>query len=263
VYPVCDLGVCKSGPAPVVDAGDVDAGPVDPIWGCLGNVPPPPAADKALSASFQAQFISNSTGSPLDGVTTMACENADVDCAQPLPGSSILSDADGKISMPVYQGFRGYTKITPNAKYPTLVPTVLPAIPIPNNAESLLLAVWPLMQSKDELTIYATSSGGSVPQDQYGHLVFIVFDCSHTKRAEGVSATIDTRSKDTYSFYTDNSVIPSVTLQATSKAGVVGFINLPPGPLKVTLRNADAKLYGTYDFQVRAGTLILATPVPN
>lgn len=259
--PLCLDGVCigSDASAPVLDAGD-DAPPSDPVWGCVGKHLPPPADDRSAPVAFPLRFLDETGGGGRAGVAVAACEDNDPDCAAPI--AQLSSDADGTLAVPLWSGFKGFLKIDPDAGTSALYSTYLPVIPIPDkNVQNPYIGVWPLF-GKDVFPALATTSGGDPLKAGYGHLLFIALTCNG-QRAPGMRATTDVVSGDTYGFYTDDSNLPSKTLQSTQKDGVGGFINLPSGNVVVTLRRDSGELVSAHTIFVRPDTLTIVSIDPN
>lgn len=256
----CIDNVCGTVDAGVVDASD----PVDPMWGCLGKVPPPRAEDRSAPVPYTLRLYDPVLAGPLVGLPVAACETNDLECTTPVDGAEQKTDTDGLADVMVFNGFDGYLKVAPNADFPRIYPTFLPALPVPDTSADALpirRKEWPVFE-KDQLKLIALTLGGAAPKDEYGHLFFSSTDCLHA-HAERTVVTIDVRSSDTYPFYTDESGVPSLALQATTKDGAGGFINVPSGPVVITVRKDEGQLISTRKLFIRAGTITQAFLPPS
>lgn len=264
---VCSEGVCITNATSSVDSGQ-DAAPVDPQWGCIGNMPADPPEDRAAKVDMGFRFLDGLGTAPLPGAKVDACEKDDVTCANPI-GSGI-SNAEGAVSIPVFTGFKGSFKIDEDAGAGNreLDPQYLSALPTPGITRDAgfgyasYIGVWPVFRKGDFKTIAAVSGGG-LPEDGAAHVLFIAVKCDGTRGA-GLTVSPDTRGPKTYGFYTDSNNTPSLTLPATESEGAGGYINLTPGEITFTVRRVEGgPLVGVHKIRLRPDTLTLVTFAPN
>lgn len=260
---VCSEGVCAGPSTPIVEAGDIDA-PVDPMWGCVGKMAPYPAPDRNIPVQYRLRFLLGLSVEGLPGAHVSACEDTDPDCASPVAATT--SDESGAVVIDVFNGFRGFFKIGSPDAGPPLYGQNLPAIPVPLTPETNpipgYIGVWPVFRDY-EFPAVAAASGGSAIKPGLAHMLFISLTCDQ-KRARGTTVNVDKRAPETYSFYTDDSNNPSLTLGATQSEGAGGYINLNPGLTTFTIRREEGgPPVSVHKVTLRKDELTLVTFNPN
>ncbi|HVH44678.1 MAG TPA: hypothetical protein VM925_20135 [Labilithrix sp.] len=261
----CQVGVCVVPPPVIQDSATIDVpdAPLDPTWGCLGNMPPVPFPDKSTPVHFRARFEGLLTQLPLDALPVKACTLLDLGCAQPVDGPRD-TDAEGVIDMVVHHGFRGYLDIGATEAHSDLMPSLLYALPVPNKtvAPQDPPPVWNLL-TKNEFE-FAAGSVGKTLNPSFGHLFFAAVDCQGIT-AVGATLQAETITAETFTYYTDAQGTPSITQARTSQSGNGGFLNLPVGTVTVRLSREDGELIGSHNVIIRAGsiTYMLFGPTPR
>ncbi|HVH41649.1 MAG TPA: hypothetical protein VM925_04880 [Labilithrix sp.] len=252
---VCLVGVCAE-PDPVaadeVDAAVEDSGPADPIWGCIGKVPPALAPDPSVPVTFRARYVGLISSSAMSGLTIKPCEVKDATCAG-FTGTPFLTNDNGQVDVPLHNGFRGYLEIGPSEQVPNLMPTLSYIQPVPdkNNMPEKPFT-WVLLTKSDLDFLVANSQKAVNPE--LGHIIYGTRNCQYVRppntrvRAEPIAA-------DTFAFYTDPSGLPSLTQGKTSVSGNGGFINMPPGYVTVHFSTENGDDVGAFEVLVRAGTI--------
>lgn len=129
----CRASICVAADAVTVDSGaDADAAEEDPMWGCLGNVRWP-EEEPAVAVGYAARFEGAITQQAMPGLPVRGCRVTDPDCAAPVAGPA-ATDAEGIVQLSLYSGFRGFLDIQPTEAFPSLMPSRLYALPIPDKA---------------------------------------------------------------------------------------------------------------------------------
>ncbi|HVH45668.1 MAG TPA: hypothetical protein VM925_25110 [Labilithrix sp.] len=255
---VCVAAVCVERDVPEASAPEVIPEPIDPTWGCLGRVPPPPVEERSAPVQYPLRFLNAISEQPQTGLPVVACEADDIECTKPIAGPQMTTDPEGYVTPVVWSGFTGYFQITPTEAVPVL-PSLVRAFPIPDKAVTLPPWPWSLF-TRDELSFIAASFGKTINYEE-GHVFWFSTDCSG-KPAEGTDGSVETLTPDSFKFYTDASGFPSLTQHVTSTNAVGGFLNLPVGPVVITVRREGALVSKRTVF-VRAGWLTYAVLGPN
>lgn len=256
---VCSNRTCTE-PQPALDSGAVDAPPEDPVWGCLGKVPPYPESDPTAPVSFQLGFIDVVSRRELAGLGVKACASTDRDCAAPLVGSEAQTGADGIANVAVHSGFRGFLRID-TSQAGDLVPSLLYVQPVPDKArpEGYPTEVWGLV-SKSSVVFIASSAGKEV-KPGLGHIFFHASDCSG-KPAAGVVVSVSPITASTFVYYLDSGGSPGLTQQSTAALGIGGYLNLASGTVTLTYRREDGVFIGSEEVIVRGDEITYVRPLP-
>ncbi len=235
--------------------------PLDPKWGCVGNIEWT-AADSTLPITYPMRLLRLFGDTPLQNVDIRSCAMLDLDCASPF--SSAVSDERGVAVLELFKGFDGYLLIEPTADYPDLVPSILPLVPPPADGMAL-------PDDINELEpVHLINQNEAAPvalilktelDPALGHIFGLAVDCEG-KPTAGVSLTIDTLSPKTVQYYINNS-LPSSTLGETTVTGEAGFINVPPGLITVTATSVDVGRTAKVTVLVRAGHIVYLPLSPS
>lgn len=258
---VCHQGACVVGSARAdtgtsgtdadADAAETPSGP----WGCVGSVTWP------LDSSGETYTIRNRvvdvSEKPVAGVTFVPCGKLDPECTKPA-GSAVTTGADGIFTITVPRGFDGYLKLT--APAPFLAGLVVNA-PVYASLDSVKDGAEPLhVLAKGDIDALLALVGGAV-DDTAGHLLSISLDCEG-KPAAGVSLSPSLKGPNTKGYYYEGG-LPNTDALATDATGLGGFVNVPPGNVTLTGRNALGQLYAKRTVIVKAKTVTYLTSVPS
>lgn len=254
---ICQQQVCTSvSPSEaelVVDGGGRDAREDDPVWGCLGNVPPSPTPDPSTPVGFYTRFQGILTASAMVDLPVKACLLSDENCVTPFATGA--TDAQGIAGFQLYEGFRGYLEIAPSASDPNVMPAIHFVQPVPSKAVAVSAERPPALNlvTKTEFA-YLSGSVSKEVDPEYGHLFFGAVDCQGLFAAEATLRP-DTIGANTFSYYTDSAGTPSLTQGKTTVSGNGGYINLPPGKIHVVLSRVNGQRVGEQDVIIRKGTI--------
>lgn len=255
---VCAGGECRAVTGGAGAGDGAPPAPEDPVWGCLGNVPPPPAEETVPSVTIRAAFFSLITNAYLPGLSAKACSNLDQACATPVPGTLTQTDDAGVATMQVPHGFRGYIDVVPSTD--ALVPVIRPILPVPDTSvtdETTTFAERSPMFTWFDFTALAESVGKKA-NPEYGHFFFTAVDCSGNNAANAIMlAEARALTNDTFTYYTDAAGLPSITPRQTTSSGHGGFVNVSPGSATFTLMLDDGRRVGTETVVIRPGTITI------
>jgi hypothetical protein len=264
---VCVESVCRNpDPAPPSAGGtdtDVDAAPLDPQWGCLGNVPEGPAREPDVPVRYLARFQVSPGARPLVDMPVNICGLTDTACVAPLPGSPVLTDSTGLADITLFSGFQGFLQLGAYDGGPAdLMPAVYYLLPVPDKAAPPVEARMVVLVTNSTLSLLAASVEKEI-KPELGHIFFATADCQGNPAAN-VALRADTVTASTVAFYSDSAGTPSLTQAKTSSIGAGGFINLPLGPISITVSRDTGQQVSRRNVLVKAGTVtnILLGPTP-
>ncbi|HVH45025.1 MAG TPA: hypothetical protein VM925_21880 [Labilithrix sp.] len=257
---------CDAGPCTVPDSGGNDGAVIedpitkDPIWGCLGNVPPPAVSDPNTPLEHSRRFV-GVLHAPLEGLSVKVCEEYDPACSQPVAGTPRLTDPNGKVDLTLHRGFRGFLDVASPASDP--IAALIHLVPIPDEdvAATDRTVTWPTLLTKSDLELMMASPGRPLLPD-HGHLFVRTLDCQQ-EPAERVFLRLEPISAKTVTFYLDSTGNPSITQGMTSAKGVGGAINVPAGSIAVTFSRETGEPIGEQNVIIRPGTITYVSLVPT
>jgi hypothetical protein len=247
---VCNAGVCAMAP------------PVDPVWGCLGDIPNP-VPDPTKKVTFTERMAFQEDESAATNIIVDVCDSIDIDCTSTDPNfpKGLVPDSDGNITITVIQGFNGFVRVTPTTLNYCVDSRVFigrPLVAPPSVKEVRLIkpADYDVLVEASHLQVDATR----------GTAIFDAEDCSGNPVA-GITFTCPDADSDSQVFYLINQ-FPELPPMATSTDadGFGGFINLPVGDTNAkSIRASDMKPIGESSFQVLANTIsyVLLSPTPG
>ncbi len=244
-------------PAGAACTANVCVKPVDPVWGCLGNVVEPvPDPTKKVTLSEQ---LTDTSQAPVTVATVDVCAKLDVDCTSTDPDypKGLMPDADGNVTFQVIQGFDGFMRITATGYMDSRVFVGRPIVAQPSVKSVRLLEV-------SEYSILA-GAAKQVPNPMRGTAILYAVDCSGNAAA-GVSFTSPDTDSSSQPFYLVNQ-FPTTppTATATDVDGFGGIFNMPTGSSVATsLRASDQAFIGQSSFDVLANTIsyVQISPTP-
>jgi hypothetical protein len=239
--------VCKD---EVCVAGGPD--PTEP-WSCLGQVEWPAAGTSPLR--LEVHVIDVLTSAPPEGLAVRVCAKLDVNCDSPIAAPASL-DASGAVVAQVSAGFDGYLELT--------APTITPAlffVTQPVYADTVVPGVVPVVSPAGFQSI-AAALGTTLDLTVAGHVYALASDCAQAP-ASGVRFDLDKKGVATTPFYMVNNA-PVGSASATDGAGAGGYLNVPPGFVKLTGSvSATGARVGESSLVVRAGTVSYPRLIPT
>lgn len=214
-------------------------------WSCVGNLEPYPSPtdDEAILDRTIEGFL---TGSPLPDLTVKVCERDDTTCDDAIDEQ--ITDAEGKVILTIPlidDGFTGYFDIHgENIAWLSFTSRTLTEGF--RGGEGIV--------STGELNALAALVSTTVDPER-GHMAVTVDDCPDGGDPVGVQIEVSSADGDTtFAYFEDG--LPSVEATETDASGIVGVINVPPGPVTVTTKHAeDGSTIDTYELFVRKGTV--------
>jgi len=219
----CVEGVCTRA-ADVAEAGSdatsVDAAPIDPKWGCLGNVQWPPQSSTE-KVKFRERFRRLVGSTPIVGLRVKACVSLDPECNSPVAQGD--TDAKGDIVLDLPKHFRGYLHmpVGPDA-FRDMAPTIFAVYPPPDRDVDLTKepdpAKVPIAVSIAELD-FLLAQVKSATDPNLGHIFALATDCSFAPSGGVAVKSSQADPKTVQYFYegndTPNSPARRPTLRAT------------------------------------------------
>ncbi len=182
----------------------------------------------------------NLLGGVVPGVLVAGCASLDVECATPLAGG--VSDEAGELALSFEEGFQGVIELQAEGFVPTRVYLPGPVL-VDGPFRIDLLPVTAFQGLAD--------TGGVSLRPEMGHVMLLVFDCEY-RPAAGVRFENDTGG---LGFYWAGE-IPTSRTQATDAVGWGGFVNVPPGMVRVdTVIDATDEVFAERLVVVRGGWL--------
>ena len=224
-------------------------------YGCVaeeaGN-PIVPGAGAPLDYSLRAlDFLSGRTPIRL---LVRACYRGDFSCARPVT-PHIGPDADGVVTLPLHEGFKGYLEITGDEMVPTLL--MFPAAlsdELAARMSQLNVALLP----PDALAAFAQASEIEL-DPATGVLSINTYDCSGPM-APGVRLELD--APGVPFMFVDG--LPLAFRDTTSDEGSGGFANVAPGLVIVRGFDGDtSQQVGLETVLVRARWVTVASLMPQ
>jgi hypothetical protein len=221
-------------------------------WTCLGHVQSPDPSD-----DWWRQYgtvLDNSTlmGVPLQGFRVRGCVPRD-GCLKPF--AETLSDADGNVSLDFS-----------NSPFGTTAYIEVSAPPGLNFPKHLFFEPNDLLNhsTRWDLSVYQRGSVEAVPlpDPTLGALLFFTYDCSGL-RAAGVEVTASPAKGATTAYVTPG-LEPDGSDTATLPAGIGTIINLPPGPVTLSMRRQSTQeLIGIQHVVIEADAMTIVDLFPT
>ena len=222
-------------------------------WGCLGDVKWPSAGSGTVQLSVHV--IDVLTSGPPVGLVARVCSKLDTDCASPLPAPTTI-DADGLLTAELNAGFDGYIELTG----PTITPALF-FVTQPVFVDTVVPSTIPVV-SPEGFGGIAQAIGTTLDLVNSGHVYALSSDCED-EPASGVRFDLDKEGAATTGYYMINNA-PVGTATATDSAGAGGFLNVPPGFVKITgFVSATGARVGDSSLVIRAGAVSYPRVVPT
>ena len=227
-------------------SSDADAA-LDP-WRCVGHVTYPIATNAAIVD--HASFVNPVDNRGIAGLNVEVCERSDVGCAKPL--ASAVTDENGKLDIPLYDGFSGYLQMrTAPSSMPGLMPTLFSYLPPARAGRATLVPT---------VTLANVMAVGQLIHQQvdldHGALFIVATSCDGIAMP-GVELEIAPAQTDakTARYYFSGG-LPAPEAKATNSTGLTGFVNVPPNSVSITAKlAATGQTLGVHTVVVRPGTL--------
>ncbi len=228
--------------------------PVDPVWGCLGNVEEP----MAMPGTFHNQtmlIVDALTGVSPPGLTLRICSSVDINCDSPLE-ENLTPDAGGYVHFTVMSGFLGYLE----TDAPDIMPSILPIGPVvddsPETGETIQLVRTIVVEA------IAGTAGIEIDPTK-GHVLSLLGGCDGLGHA-GVSFTHQPSDQGTPFYLIGNS--PDTMVPVSDESGQSGILNVEPSFVTIsTTREETGQFIGEKRVLIRPGHLtyagILPTPI--
>jgi hypothetical protein len=224
----------------------------DPAWSCLDTLPAAEPASEEPQVSFSMPIIESISGLPPAGLQVRACQLLDVPCSMPSTPTPVGPSEDGLVHLSLPRGFTGFLEITSEDTAPALF-FMHAALERDTQAEAL-----PLISARG-LAALAANNGAELDLQSSGLIVVRTYDCL-AKPAGGVELTND-RGGQVFVFVEG---LPRVGLTVTDVAGLGGFMNVPPGFVRVTGRHVETgEISGAESLVVRARWLSFGDLQPS
>lgn len=243
--PVHELSLADAG-SEVATESDVDAS-LDP-WRCVGHVTYPEATHAPIVD--HATIFNTVDNRGIAGLHVEVCERADVGCMAPL--SSVVTDDNGKVDVPLYDGFAGYLQMkTAPPSLPGLMPTLFSYLPPARAGMATMIPT---------VTVADIKAMGQLVQQEVdlgrGAMFILATSCDGTSmpgvEVEIVSAQTDAK---TARYYFSGG-LPAPEAKATDSSGLVTFANVPPGAVSLSAKlSATGQTLGVHSVVARAGTI--------
>jgi hypothetical protein len=234
--------------------------PVDPIWGCLGNLTEPVAdPTKTVELAIRLAFATDGSALPPDALVDV-CDKLDIGCTGVNPDfpKGLHPATDGVVVLTLREGFDGFVRITQRDIVDSRVYVGRPIVVAPKVGEVQLLRP----TEYATLAIIATK-----PVDpERGTAILLAVDCAGDA-VRGVRFECPSADENSQEFYLINQapvIPPSAT--ATDGDGFGGFFNLVPSSAVARgFRDEDDAYIGEASFQVLADTIsyVLIAPTPQ
>jgi hypothetical protein len=225
-------------------------------FSCVGSVTWP--APTSATAVVKFSMASLTSGNPVEGLAVRACPAGDVDCANPIPGASGTTDANGSVDITVptgTAGFDGYFEVTKDNELTHLVHFRKPVAA--DQSEGRILT------TISALNTLVSSVGLSLDMT-YGFLGVEAQDCVGAF-ADGISFELDPPDPHASLAYVTPQGV-SLTAGGSSAAGhgLAGFVNVTPGSYTVITRiAATGQVTGRLPVVVRAGAASAISDPPT
>ncbi|MBK8252179.1 MAG: hypothetical protein IPK82_05870 [Polyangiaceae bacterium] len=224
------------------------AKPVDPIWGCIGNVEPPVSGNMD---TLKSTFLDLITNKPPANATFKLCNKYDAPCDAPL-GTPTM-EADGSVTVTIPSELEAYLQMEGPGYYPMLA-----------FLDHDVQAENPVVYAVPDAIVGTLATNAGVEIDETKGIVLgRLANCTGAP-ASGASVAIFPSDQETR-FYTINNTVKADATK-TDSSGNSGFVNVTPGAPQLTgYVSPGGQAYGTVSTLVRAGhiTAQIVKPTPE
>ncbi|HVH42041.1 MAG TPA: hypothetical protein VM925_06845 [Labilithrix sp.] len=264
---MCVESVCMipDASAPIDTGGpepDVDSGPVDPRWACIGNVAKGPSREPNVPVHYLARFELFADAGPLVGLPVSACNNTDSLCAAPIDGTPVLTDSAGFADFNLFSGFLGFFQMGAYDGGPAdLMDHIHYVLPQPDADAGPPVEQSVVMFTSSQLTAFAAGFAKEV-KPELGHIFFTAIDCQGNPAAD-LTLKSDTVTASTFLTYSDADGTATLTQGKTSARGTGAVVNLPLGAISMTLSRETGQQLGRRNVLVQKGKVTTILLGPN
>lgn len=225
----------------------------EPAWRCLGQ-PAEPVTPSPEPRRFRAPFLVQHlvNQQPLPGVQARLCRRIDVMCQNPLT-EPLLTDAQGRVTLEVEEGFDGYAYFENTA----IIPGLYFFNPVRRDQPEAMISI-----SSAEIITLLAAQAGATQEKERGVVLLSPWDCTG-KPAAGVTLTPSGSEPGAVTFYSEGN-LPSGSATQTDAAGYGGLLNVAAGSITVTATIAKTQQrLGQVTLLARPGAISYGSIVPN
>lgn len=199
----------------------------NPRWRCER----PPAADGSANKQLSVLVRDALSLSPLTGVRAVLCQKLDLQCGTPVLDAT--TNAEGTLQITVPGNFAGYLKVESARFLPAMyfLPAALPADGV--------LQPFPLLASGIIADALALALGAELDPSR-GHMMLIAEDCMGMA-VSGATFSSPQKDASTVQFYVRD-LLPATEATETSEVGQGGYLNFPPGPAVLDVKQVATGL---------------------
>ncbi|MEY4544845.1 MAG: hypothetical protein RL685_1040 [Pseudomonadota bacterium] len=220
----------------------------DPTWACTAAAEVPPA-QTAVNATLQVSKLLDRTPAP--GVRATLYSAFDFQLSNPVGAGD--TDADGKVSLAVPDGFNGFIYMTAEG---VIEPTILyPTLPVSESA-----GFGPAFVGAPGDTSFLVNLLGATPQPERGTVLMSARDCQGSG-GPGAKFDFEGDMGGSQVFYAFNG-LASTTATSLDETGQAGIVNVKPGVVGLDLHARD-KSVSSMSVYVRSDTVTWATLLPG
>lgn len=225
----------------------------EPAWSCLGRgmeAETPSPGPRKYRAPFFVRHLVNQQ--PLPGVQARICRRIDVMCQNALT-EGILTDAQGRVTLEVDEGFDGYAYFEGT----DIIPGLYFFNPVRRDLPETMISI-----SSAEIISLLAAQAGTTQQADRGVVLLSPTDCTG-KPAAGVTLTPSGSEPGAVTFYSEGN-LPSRSATQTDAAGYGGVLNVAAGSITITATIAKTqRRLGQVTLLARPGAISYGSIVPN
>ncbi len=207
---------------------------------CEESAPPQAGNEEPERVTLSIIIVDTTTDSPPPDLQVNACQLIDVSCESPVTPEPVAPGQDGSVTLDLPYAFNGFLEMTSEQTVPAMyfVPQALEQDTV----------VPPLgLISPRALEALATGNGVTLDTEGRGLVLLRTYDCEGNAAA-GIELESD-RAGEVFMFVEG---LPIVGAAQTRADGLGGFINVPPGLVRVEgTHAASASPVGSASLVVR------------
>jgi hypothetical protein len=245
-----------------VTTRELEPGPVeekDMDWSCVSNEAGNPIMQNdGPPLDYTIQALDYTSGATPTHLRVRACYRADFTCARPATGF-LPSDADGRVTLPLTEGFSGYLEIVSDDMVSTLF--VFPGSLSQDLADVLQAAPVALLPL---VALRAFGDAADLVLDPgAGVLSVNTYDCTGAS-APGVRLQLERDATAVPFTFVDG--LPIAHVDTTTEEGSAGFANVSPGVAVVKGYRGGAateQMVGLESVLVRAAWVTVTALMPQ
>lgn len=225
-------------------------------FSCIGGVTWGPPSVATVDVTLRS--LDFQTGTPWVGISVKMCAKSDPECAAPLDQKTTDAKGQATFSIPTEPGGYGaFLEFTGDK--------VAPSLGMYGHTDQEFF----FGQKNVDVPIFSQStfnlflSAGGVKADpERGTVSFGMEDCNGNRIA-GLTPSASTADAQSTTLYVKGS-LPTKNATATDVSGLVGVVNLPPGPVELTGTIAKTgQVFGKIKTQVRKGFITMMDINPS